>query len=393
MLSLKVRLKLNYNQELIINTLSNEHRLLYNFLLDKVKSGDKLDFKEINNNYKLFRYTNNLTINSKSSQNTSINLINNIKSYLTLKKKDKTAKFPYKFKSHKYFTSFMLDYNNGCGGFKLNNGLLELNLNNRKNKLIIGLPEYTKCINNDNVKTITFKKQDNDYYLIFVYKEDSIKPKLNKDNFLSIDLGYSRLVTGCCKEENIIINNYKQNKLNKYISELQSKRDSYKKGSRKYKKINNRLKIKKRKLLNKQVDFLHKSSKKIVDYCIDNNIGKLIVGDLRVKKVINKDNYKINGLSKSTSGLGRFKEFLEYKSKNLNIEFVLVNEAYTSKINCLTGNLDFDSELSNREFIYQGIKIDRDVNSCVNILTKSGQWLSQDSKKNLLLNNISELNL
>jgi len=105
MLSKKVKLNLSCNQKLILETLSNEHRLLYNFLLEKVK--DNLDFKQINSNYKLFRKTNNLTINSKSAQNTSIGLINNIKSYLTLKKKDKSARFPNKFKSHKFFTSFL----------------------------------------------------------------------------------------------------------------------------------------------------------------------------------------------------------------------------------------------------------------------------------------------
>ena len=49
MLSKKIKLNLNYNQELILNTLSNEHRLLYNFLLQKVK--DNLNFKSINENY------------------------------------------------------------------------------------------------------------------------------------------------------------------------------------------------------------------------------------------------------------------------------------------------------------------------------------------------------
>ncbi len=389
MLSKKVKLSLNYNQQLILETLSNEHRLLYNFLLEKVK--DNLDFKQINENYKLFRQLNNLTINSKSAQNTSISLINNIKSYLSLKKKDKTARFPNKFKSYKYFTSFMLDYNNGCGGFKINNNNLELNLNSVKNKLIIDLPEFTNDINNDNVKTITFKKEDNDYYLIFVYQEVSKLKDLNKENYLSLDLGYSRILTGTTKDENIVINNYKQKRLNNYVSSLQSKRDNYKKGSRKWKKINSGLKKKKRKLKNKVNDFIHKSSKKVVDYCLSNNIGKLIVGDIQVKKVIKKENKKINGLSKSTGNLGRFKTFLEYKSKNVGIEFILVNEAWTSKINCMTGNVEFDSSLKNRFFNYEDLLIDRDVNSCINILKNSGVCLTQDSIKNLLLNKMSEL--
>jgi putative transposase len=389
MLSKKVKLSLNYNQLIILETLSNEHRLLYNFLLEKVK--DNLDFKQINENYKLFRTTNYLTINSKSAQNTSISLINNIKSYLSLKKKDKTARFPNKFKSHKYFTSFMLDYNKGCGGFKINNNKLELNLNSVKNKLVLEIPNYAKDINNENIKTITFKKENGYYYLIFVYQERSTIKSLNKENYLSLDLGYSRLITGASKDENIILNNLKQKKLNNYISLLQSIRDRYKIGSRKYRKINESLIQKKRKLKNKVNDFIHKSSRKVVDYCIDKNIGKLIVGDIKVKGLIKKENKKINGLSKSTGNLGRFKTFLEYKSKGVGIEFILTNEAWTSKINCMTGNIEFNSDLKNRFFTYEDLLIDRDVNSCINILKNSGECLTQVSIRKLLLNKMSEL--
>ena len=391
MLSKKIKLSLNYKQELILNTLSNEHGVLYNFLLEKVK--DNLDFKQINENYKLFRNSNNLTINSKSAQNTSINLINNIKSFLSLKKKDKTARFPRRFKSHKFFTSFMLDYNKGCGGFKIKDNKLELNLDSCKNKVIFNLPDYLNDISNDNVKTITFTKENDNYYLIFVYQEESKIKKLNKDNFLSIDLGYSRLVTGCSNKENVKIDNYKQVKLNKYISVLQGLKDKFKKGSRNYNKINSKLKVKKSKLVNKQNDFLHKSSRSIVNYCVKNDIGKLIVGDINVKSVIKESNHFINGLSKSTTSLGRFKTLLDYKSGNEGIEFILVNEAYTSKINCITGLIEFDSSLKNREFIHGDLVMDRDINSCINILKKSGQWLSQDSIKNLLLNKMSELKL
>ena len=42
-------------------------------------------------------------------------------------------------------------------------------------------------------------------------------------------------------------------------------------------------------------------------------------------------------------------------------------------------------------FAFEGLLIDRDVNSTVNFLIKSGLCLSQDSKLNLLLNPMSEL--
>ncbi len=389
MLSKKVKLSLDYKQKMVLETLSNEHRLLYNYLLEKVK--DNLDFKQINENYKTFRLSNSLTINSKSAQNTSIGLINNIKSYLSLKKKDKTARFPSRFKSYKYFTSFMLDYNNGCGGFAIHNNTLSLNLNSVKNKIIFDLPEYVSDINNTNIKTITFKREGRNYYLIFVYQEQSKKQNLNPDNFLSIDLGYSSLVTACSKHENFKISNMKQKKLNQNINILNSIRDEHKRNSRRYKKINNTLKRKKRTLSDKQKDFQHKASKKIVDFCVSNDIGTIYLGDMKVKSIVKKENKKINGLSKSTSSIGRFKMFLDYKAKNVGIDMKLVDERDTSKTNSLTEKIEFDSSLKNRSFEFEGLIIDRDVNSTVNFLIKSGLCLSQDSKLNLLLNPMSEL--
>ena len=44
--------------------------------------------------------------------------------------------------------------------------------------------------------------------------------------------------------------------------------------------------------------------------------------------MLNQSNHFINGLSKSTTGLGRFKTLLDYMSGNEGIEFILVNEAY-----------------------------------------------------------------
>ena len=103
-LTIKVKVKLDINQSIKLETLSNEHRLLYNYLLGSIKD-KSLTFKELNELYKNYRNENQLTINSKSSQNTCKFLINNIKSFYELRKKDVTAKFPYNFKSYKYFTS------------------------------------------------------------------------------------------------------------------------------------------------------------------------------------------------------------------------------------------------------------------------------------------------
>ena len=394
MKSLKIKLKLNYDQKLILNTMSNEHRLLYNHLLEFVKNNKNSDFKSINEQYKNYRNDNKLTISSKSAQNTSRIFINNIKSFFKLRKKDKTSKFPYKFKSWKYFTAFTYDWNNGSGGFKFNNNQLEINLNSVKNKLIIELNKELLekfQINNDTIKTITFKKENDNYYLICVYSE---KPSniniLNKNNFISLDLGITNLYTLFSnKIENQSLINSRFDNLQKRIEFIQSILDKKKKYSINWKKLNKRFLRLKRKLSDKNKDFQHKVSTNLIEDCKNNNIGMIYCGDIKTKSIIKKENYKLKSTSKNF-GLSRFKTFLEYKSKDAGIDFKKISEFNTSKINCLTNKIEFDSNLKNREVeINNNFKIDRDLNSAINIAQKiKGKWLTQF----LVQNNKFELN-
>lgn len=387
MKSLKIKLNLDYLQKIKLNTLSNEHRLVYNYLLSNIKNG--IDFKTLHELSKNFRKNNNLTINAKSCQNTAINLINNCKSFFQLKKdKNNNAKFPYKFKSWKYFTTFILDWNNGNGGFKINNNILSLSLDSFKNRLYITLPKYfnDKKINNNNIKQLIIKKENNNYYVIFQYSETSLNIILNKDNFISIDLGISNCITACSNViENFQIKNNLFGKDEIKVKEIQSKRDLRNKLSNKWYKYNSKFKKLKNKLTNKRKDYQHKVSKKIIDICKSNNIGEIICGDIKTKKLKNNSYSKLNNKTQNTGTLSRLKTFLEYKSKNENIDFILVNEVNTSKINCITGKIEFDSNLSIREVeVKPNIKIDRDLNSAINIAQKfKVKWLNQIVNFNL----------
>jgi len=389
MKTLKIRLKLNSEQELMLNTLSNEHRLLYNYLLGKVRE-EKIDFKELHLLSKEYRKSKSLTINAKSTQNTTIDLINNIKSYYALRKdKNNNANFPKKFKGYKYFSTFRYDFNNNMGGFKLFNNHIII-----QSFLKINLPEYydVNKVNDKTIKQIVFKKQEDRYYIMFIYSEKETNLNLNKDNFVSIDLGISNIVTvHSNKINNFQIKSYNFDKLEKKVENLQSKRDlklkknkKYKNQSLKYKKLNKRFKKEKTKLTNKRKDYQHKVSRKVIDTCIENDIGTLIVGDIQTKKLKNqKGEYKNKRLNKSTQNSGllsRFKAFLEYKAKNENIDFNKIDESYTSKVNCLTGEIEFNSALHIREVnLTKDIKIDRDLNSAINIAKRflQGKWLAQ----------------
>ncbi len=381
MKSLKVKLKLNYIQQLKLNTLSNEHRLLYNHLLHYVKESKNSDFRLINAEYVKYRNENNLTINSKSAQNTSRTFINNIKSFFTLHKKDKTARFPHNFKSWKYFNTFMLDFNNANGGFKFSDSNLILNLNNTKNKLIIELPAIVnKTINYDKIKTITFKKQNNNYFLIITYDNNPLKYEVDSDNFISLDLGITSLytlVSDTINSEAMI--NQKFETLENRIKFVQSKLDIKKKFSIKWKRLHKRFLRLKHKLANKNKDHQHKVSTYLINKCINNKIGTIICGDIKVKKIIKNENKGLKSASKNF-GLARFKTFLQYKSKSAGIDFKLVNEAYTSQTNSFTNKREFKNiSLADREVtLINNIKIDRDLNSAINISKKiMGEWLTQ----------------
>jgi putative transposase len=371
--TLKVKIKLDSMNQLRLDTLSNEHRQLYNHLMEFVKSTKTSDFKDIIEKGKTFRNDHKLTISAKSAQNTTRLFIQNIKSFYALKKKDKTAHFPYKFKSHKYFTSFTHDVNGGnLDKFDLSEGKLILRLLN-KQLLTISLPKIVdSTVTKENLKTVTFfkDKYQKDYYLSFSYEVPACKSTSN-DNFLSIDLGLKSIAT-CFSNatDSFSIENSRFKNLDRQVRKAQSKKDLCKQGSRRQKKLAKAQRKLSSKKSNKTKDFQHKASKEIVKVCKENNISKLIIGDIKTKKL--KDSKTANkGLNRSTQNegtLSRFKGFLKYKAKESGLEVSLVNEAYTSQENCLSGVRNLSSDLGHRTVqVSDGLTIDRDLNSAINI--------------------------
>jgi len=410
MKSIKVKLYINHYQSIVLNTLSNEHRLLYNHLLSFVKID--FNFKQLNEQYKFFKSSNNLTIQSKPAQNTCRRLINSIKSFYKLHKKDKAYKFPYKFKSWKYFTTMEFDWNNGGGGFSLNDNVLEIFLEHNGKKfhknLVIELPEYCNIITKDNVKTLQILKEDNNYFAIFTYKESKKEIIIKHEKIIAIDPGLSSILTIYNPVDNEAIeikNNQFHKKISKQIEIIQSKRDKKKRGSIQHKKFAKLYKRVFKKLSNKNKDFQHKLSRQIVNLCVNKDVTKVIYGDIKTKNLVindmnckesKKENIEKNsrlkakehGLNKSTQNQGslsRFKTFVEYKIKNEGIEFVKQNESFTTQINCLTNKL-FDNKikLSNRLVtLTKDLCISRDVNAAINIYVKNlgkpivkGEWLA-----------------
>ena len=135
-----------------------------------------------------------------------------------------------------------------------------------------------------------------------------------------------------------------------------------------------------KKVGNKRKDFQHKVSKHIIDKCIDNQIGTLIIGDIKTKS-LTKTKQSNKGLNRSTQNegtLARFISFLAYKTEHQGIHFIKQNEAFTSQTNCLTQQRTLSPDLKNRKVrVSDDLIIDRDLNSAINIAYKNkASWLS-----------------
>ena len=131
------------------------------------------------------------------------------------------------------------------------------------------------------------------------------------------------------------------------------------------------------KCANQLKDFQHKISKQIVENTKANTI---IVGDLNVKQMArkkktttprqNKANKTLNHSMQNTGSLGRFVQFLTYKAQKIGKRVIRIDESYTTQT-CAKCGKRVKRPLSERDIICDcGHRMDRDLNSAINIMVK-----------------------
>jgi len=210
--------------------------------------------------------------------------------------------------------------------------------------------------------------------LIMIYKKELGNINLGS-NTMSIDLGLDNLATICFSDnkESYIINGKtiksKNSYLNKEIARLQSIRMKQV-GSTKFKNTNKIVKLRmyREDYIN---DYMHKASRQILDIALENNVSKIVIGD--IKDI--KQNSKIKSFVQIP--IQNLVSLITYKAELLGIELVKQNEAYTSGVSA------FDLEEVSKEFYdksrrierglfktNRGLKVNADVNGSLNILRK-----------------------
>lgn len=274
--------------------------------------------------------------------------------------------------------------------------LIITNQNFKQNDKVLNFKGYLKELsftmyNKGKANQVMFKYNGADIDIYIIY--DDGKALINKEvvnyieddsRIISIDLGLNNLVTitNNIGIRSIIINGkglkskniYYNYQIGKYQSILATVNEKDKeKKSYKSNRLT-RLRVKRNNIMN---DYIHKTTRYIINYCKENNIDTIVIGNNKFQKQ-NKRKKQIKGLKNFIQvPIKRIIEQLRYKLEYENINLIETEESYTSKTSFL------DNEIPNKETIPRGKRIKRgifkrpngnyvnsDINGSLQILSK-----------------------
>jgi IS605 OrfB family transposase len=264
----------------------------------------------------------------------------------------------------------------------------------RKGYVIIGLSKAFKAKHNPPFNELKFKLPKNitvdkvqevrilpvfnglEFDIEFVYKKEFEPISVDKNNYLSIDMGLDNFAT--CFNSNDGSSFIIDGRYIKSINRHYNKQKAY------YQSILDKQSIKvskkmlnlSRKRYNKINNYFNLAVKYITGYAISKNIGSIVIGDFSdIKQNINIG--KKNNQNFVNIPYGIFKRKLQSKCEQLGIDYHLQEESYTSKCSYL------DNEPVKKHDTYKGKRVKRglfrtsqgylinaDVNGSANILVK-----------------------
>ena len=349
---------------------------------------NKKKYLSYNENYKILKNSENYKkLNSNMAQQILKEVDGSFKSFFGLLKLAKNGQYDNKkIKLPKYldkdgFTTLVI------GFVRLKDGMLIIPYSNSFKKIheeiAIKLPPILKDKKIKEIRIIP--KQHSRYFEIqYTYEVEEIKRELNKENGLGIDLGIDNLCT--CVTNNgasFIIDGKKLKSINQYYNKINAKLQSIK-DKQKIERTTLRQKRIARRRNNRIEDYLSKAARIIISYCLNNDIGKIVLGyneDFQRNSNIGS----INNQNFVNIPYRKLRDKLTYLCKLYRIEFKLQEESYTSKASFFDGDIIpvYDKEnLQEYKFsgkrikrgLYQtsrGYQLNADCNGALNILRKS----------------------
>lgn len=234
--------------------------------------------------------------------------------------------------------------------------------------------EIPTKVTESNLVGVRVLPRNNHHIVEVTYKVDEAQPKSDNGRYASIDLGLDNLATVSSNVvKPFIINGRPLKSINQYYNKEKARLQAHLKGN---KKTSKRIKSITNKRNNKVKDYLHKSSRKIVNFLVSNNISTLIIGyNEEWKQNINLG--RTNNQSFTNIPFYTFINQLDYKCKLEGINVILTEESYTSKCSFLDGETIEEHENYLGKRIKRGLfksaegkLINADLNGSLNILKK-----------------------
>ena len=348
---------------------------------------NKKKYLSYNENYKMLKNSENYKkLNSNMAQQILKEVDESFKSFFALLKLAKNSQYNSKIKLPNYldkdgFTTLII------GFVRLKDDMLIVPYSNSFKKthqeVKVKLPSVLKDKKIKEIRIIP--KQHSRYFEIqYTYEVKEIQRELNENNVLGIDLGIDNLCT-CVTNAgaSFIIDGRKLKSINQYYNKINAKLQSIK-DKQKIERTTLRQKRITRKRNNRINDYLSKAARTIVNYCLNNDIGKLVLGyneDFQRNSNIGS----INNQNFVNIPYGKLRDKLIYLCKLYGIEFKLQEESYTSKASFFDGDeIPIYDKENPQEYIFSGKRIKRglyqtsagklinaDCNGALNILRKS----------------------
>lgn len=347
------------------------------------------EFLKYEKNYVLLKNSSNYkALNSNMAQQILKEVDGSFKSFFSLLKLAKQGK--YSFKDCKLPRYLPKDgYTTLVIGFVRLNG----------NKLILPFSNsYKKTHKSVEIKMppILFDKKVKEIRIIpkanarffeiqYIYEAECVQRNLNTNNALALDLDINNLVTAVSsKGKSFIIDGRRLKSINQWFNKENARLQSIKDKQHFGKKTTDRQKTIARDRNNKVNDYMNKAARKVIDYCIANDIGTLVVGYnetfQRGSNIGKKNNQNFVNIP-----YGQLRSKLEYLCKLNSIAFVKQEESYTSKASFWDKDaIPIYNADNPKEYQFSGNRIHRglyrtaggkifnaDVNGALNIMHKS----------------------
>ena len=333
------------------------------------------------NNYKL--------LNSNMAQQTLKDVDQMFKSFFALIKLAKQGKYNFKhIKLPKYLPKN--GYSNLIiGQIRLRkDNILTIPFSNAfkkkyETKIQIKIPQV---LENKKIKEIQIIPKFNARFfeIQYTYEIQEEDIKLNTNNALAIDLGVNNLCTCITNTgKSFIVDGRKLKSINQFFNKRNAKLQSIKD------KQNIKRQTKQQYLIsckrkNRVDDYINKTCRYIINYCLSHDIGTLVIGynqSFQNKTNLGKKNNQIF----TQLPFGKIREKLEYLCKRYNINYILQEESYTSKASFFDNDeLPIYNADNPQTYEFSGKRIKRglyqtkdnylfnaDCNGALNILRKS----------------------